>query len=62
MTQVTTLYILWSTPSVTRARNSSVHARIRLCMPTIQNSEVQILNILKLLLNVQGNGRFATVS
>ena len=44
------------------ARNASVHARIRLCMTTVLNSEVEILNILKLPGNAQSNGCFATVS
>ena len=43
--QVTTSYI----PSVTVARNSSEHARIHLCMPTVRWLEEEILNILKLL-------------
>ena len=47
--RVTTLCTPWITPSVTIARNSSVHARIRLHIPTVSNTEAEILNILKLL-------------
>ena len=39
--RVTTLYILWTAPLVTVTRNSSVHARNRLCMLTVPNSEVE---------------------
>ena len=42
-TRVTTLNTLWTTPSVTIARNSSVHARIHLRMLTVPNSEAEIL-------------------
>ena len=59
---VTTLYTPWTTPSVTVARNSYMHAQNRPCMPTVHKSEVEILNVLKLPQDVQGNGRFATVS
>ena len=39
-----------------------MHAQFHLCMPTVPKSEAEILNILKLLLDVQGNGRLATDS
>ena len=54
--RVTTLYTLWTTPSVTIARNSSAHAGICLCMITVANSEVQILNIYNFLQDAQGLG------
>ena len=43
--RVTTFYTPWTTPSVTIGRNSSPHARIRLRMPMVPNSEAKILNI-----------------
>ena len=56
------LYTLSTIPSVTVAKNSSVHARIHLRMLTVRNSEAEILNSLKLQWNMQSNGHFATVS
>ena len=53
--QITTLSILWMSPSVTVAKN-------HLCMSMVQKSEVETLNILKFPLDVKGIGRFATVS
>ena len=47
--QVRTLYTLWTTASVTTAINSSVHARIHLCMPTAPNSKMEISNIFNFL-------------
>ena len=45
--EITTLYTLWTTTSDTIARNSSEHTGMRLCMPTVPNSEAEILNNLK---------------
>ena len=38
--RVTTLYTLWTTPSVTIARNSYAHACIHLLMPTVLKAEI----------------------
>ena len=46
--QVTPLYTLWITPSVTISRNSSVHARINL-----PNSEAEKISLLGYLQNKQ---------
>ena len=54
--RVTTLDTLWTRPSDTVARNSSAHAHVRLHMLTVPNSETEILSILKIPWNVQGNG------
>ena len=40
--RVTTLYTLWTTPSVTVARNLSVHAYFQLRMSLVPKSEVKI--------------------
>ena len=50
------------TASGIAARISSAHAHIGLCMLTVTDSEVVILNILKPPWDAQGNGRFTTVS
>ena len=44
---VTNLYTLWTTPSVTIVRNSSVHAHIHSHMLTMRWSVAEILNRLK---------------
>ena len=59
--RVTTLYIPWTTRSVTVAINSSAHDHIRPCMLMVPNSEEEILNVLKLPQDMQGNGLFATM-
>ena len=60
--QVTTLYTPWITPSVTIARNSSVHTHIHLYMLTVRWSKVEILSILKLPWDAERLGRWATSS
>ena len=44
---VTTLYTLWTTPSVGVARNSYAHAHNHLRMLTVRQSEAEILKYLK---------------
>ena len=46
--RVTTLHTPWTAASVTVARNSSVHAHIRMRRPMVPNSEAEVLNFLKL--------------
>ena len=41
---------------------SSMHTHIRMCMPTVPNSEAEMFNILKFPQNTQGYGCFAAVS
>ena len=60
--QVTTLYRPYITPSVTLATDSFAHAHIHLCMFTVPNSNMEIVNILKLLLDAQGLGQWAADS
>ena len=60
--RVTTLYTLWTKPPVTIARNLSVHAHFLLSMLMVPKSEAEILNILKLPSDAQGNGQSATDS
>ena len=57
--QITTLCTVWTTLSVTIARNSYAYAHFHLHMPTVPKSEADILNVLKL---CQGNQCFANVS
>ena len=51
-----------TTPSVTITRKSSGHARNCLYMLKVQNSDMEILNILKLPWDAQGNGWCTTDS
>ena len=42
--RVTTFYTLWPTPSLTIARNSSVHDHIHMRIPMVPNYEAEMLN------------------
>ena len=46
--KITMLYALWTTPSVTVARNFPAHVHFLQPMSTVPKSEAEILNISKL--------------
>ena len=56
------LCTVWTTPSITVVRNLYAHTQNRLRMFIVPKSEAEILNSLKLLQDLQGNGQFTTDS